>query len=238
LYFLELDLPELAEKELLEVENTQVRHAPFLKKLVDLYLEHGLFYRANRASCKLWELLGINETQRGALNLLRPLYPLLYNESISLMCKKYKNVDPLLVFSVIRKESNFNPRVVSPAKAIGLMQIMPSTGKLLAQELKIPDFSVQQLYDPYRSIQLGVYFLSSQLGKYGNRREFTLAVYNGGERSISRAMDIHADRDMDVFVEEIEFRETRNYVKTVLRNYWMYYELWKDMCKVPGIKGE
>jgi soluble lytic murein transglycosylase-like protein/TolA-binding protein len=231
LYFIEMDLPEQAARELLAVEDRQIKNLPFLKKMTELYLDHGLVYRADRAVYKLWESLNGEEAEDSPLEELRPIYPLLYYQAISAQCRQNQNVDPFFVLAVIRQESNFNSQVVSPAKAVGLMQIMPSTGGILAKELKVPDFDVRRLYDPYINIRLGVHFLSSQLARYKNKKEFTLAVYNGGERSFSRALGIHADQDMDVFVEEIEFRETRNYVKTVMRNYWMYYELWKNLGK-------
>jgi soluble lytic murein transglycosylase len=224
---LELDLPEPAAREFLAVEDGHSRDAGVLRRLLDEYLDRGLWYRAHRAGYALWGLLGLTEADPGYRTTLPAIYPLAYYPSIDRVCREHGNVDPFLVLALIRQESNFNERVVSPAHAVGLMQLLPATAELVARGLKMADLNQQHLTNPRVNIRLGVAFLAGQLRKYNGNLERTLAAYNGGERSFKRALTLPYADDADMFVEEIEFRETRNYVKTVLRNYWMYYMLWK-----------
>jgi soluble lytic murein transglycosylase len=224
--FLELDLPEMAVREFLSVEDERRQDAGALRRLLDGYLDHGLWYRAHRAGYKLWELLGLADTDAAYPASLPAIYPPLYYPEIDRVCREHKNVDPYLVLALIRQESNYNARVVSPAHAVGLMQLLPSTAELVAKEAGLPDYNERQLTDARVNIRLGTRFLAGQLRKYNGNLERTLAAYNGGERSFRRAQGLPYADDTDMFVEEVEFRETRNYIKTVIRNYWMYWKLW------------
>ena len=89
------------------------------------------------------------------------------------------NLDPDFILAVIRQESTFNPRVVSPAGAIGLMQLMPATAATISRELG-ERFTIDTLYTPAGNIRYGAYYLRQLLSQFGNSRELTLAGYNGG----------------------------------------------------------
>ena len=141
------------------------------------------------------------------------------------------SVDPYLVLSVIRQESFFNEDAVSRAGAIGLMQIMPETGRRLARSLGMGPFDRKQLFNPLQSIRMGSYFLAGQVRDFmeGPTRavgfELGLAAYNAGPHVARKWVDRFPFEDPDIFVERIPYRETRLYVKKVLKNYTIYKSL-------------
>ncbi len=148
------------------------------------------------------------------------LFPRPWEEIVKAEAERW-NIDPCLTYAVIRQESLFDPEVVSPAGAIGLMQIMPATGKTIARELGEP-FSVETLYTPEGNIRYGTFYLYKLLKKFDNNREFALAGYNGGPPNAKVWLERGKNKDSDLGVEGIVFSETRNYVKKVMANYWFY----------------
>ena len=148
-------------------------------------------------------------------------YPRGYKDLVSSYAKKY-GVDELLVYSVIREESRFQKDVVSPADAVGLMQLIPPTARIVAGQIGLTGFTTEMLTIPRINIEMGIFYLSEVLDKFGGDVELALASYNAGP---GRAADWQADfygLDKDEFVEEIPFRETRNYIRRILRSYGAY----------------
>ena len=137
---------------------------------------------------------------------------------------KQNNVDPYLVSAIIREESRFNTKAVSSSGAIGLMQIMPKTGKHIAQKYKIKNYSQKRLFDPYFNIQLGIKYVSEVKKKYFPDSIINiLASYNAGPTAMFKWNKKYGHiKDEDEFIEKIPYKETRRYVKKVLRSYWIY----------------
>lgn len=157
-------------------------------------------------------------------NLPLPVYNIFFPSFYAETIKKeaaLRNIDPFLVISVIRQESIFNPTIVSPAGAIGLMQIMPFTGKDVARRLG-ESFTIDSLYLPHTNIRYGTSYLRQLMDEFDDNIVLVLAGYNGGPINAKRWFDHNKDDDFDLFVEDIEFSETRTYVKKVLSNYWTY----------------
>jgi soluble lytic murein transglycosylase len=150
----------------------------------------------------------------------RSLYPVHYWEVISNQAAK-TNLDPTLILSVIRQESGFEEKARSKANALGLMQIIPSTGKKLAKHAAIRNFTAKKLYQADTNITLGVKYLASLLQQYG-KEELALAAYNAGDSRVDRWLKEFGNGDMVEFVEQIPFSETRGYVKQVLSNKTHY----------------
>jgi soluble lytic murein transglycosylase-like protein len=151
------------------------------------------------------------------------MYPFYYSDIVNNEAPR-RGISPSFVLAVIRQESIFNPGIVSSAGAIGLMQIMPSTGALLARELGEP-FSVDTLYRPSANIRYGTLYLRKLLDQFNENEVLALASYNGGPPNAREWYARNRDKDFDLFVEDIDFSETRNYVKKVLANYWFYRRL-------------
>jgi soluble lytic murein transglycosylase len=142
--------------------------------------------------------------------------------------KKYSSnnsLDPYLVASLIRQESEFNPNAVSHANAVGLMQLLPTVGKGVAKQEKLPHFSPQQLFTPEVNLRLGTRYFRSMVDKFGTF-EYALAAYNAGADRVETWMGYGKYRDPQEFVESIPFTETREYVQAILRNESVYRQLY------------
>jgi len=152
-------------------------------------------------------------------------FPVNYEEIIQREAAKYA-IDPLLIMALIRQESAFNPKAVSPANAHGLMQLLPSTARRLARGMNLPRPSTEQLHEPGLNIQLGMRYFSDLLKQFDGQTEKVLASYNAGEHRVESWMSEGSYVDGAEFVDTIPFTETRNYVKIINRNYFFYKTLY------------
>ncbi len=153
------------------------------------------------------------------------LFPRLYWPDI----QKYSaenQLDPFLVAGVIRQESEFHAGAVSHARALGLMQILPATGRKLAREIKLGRFSTKMLFDPTVNVQMGTRYFRGLLDSQEGTPQYALAAYNAGPDRVAEWRAAGQYRDVDEFVESIPFTETREYVQAVLRNAAVYRRLY------------
>ena len=155
----------------------------------------------------------------------RLVYPVLVREAL-IRSSKENGLDPALVASLIRQESNFNPRATSPVGARGLMQLMPPVGRTLARSKRIAGYSDESLYDPAINIQLGTTHLAALLRRTSNL-ERVLAAYNAGESRVARWITKAGASDPEIFTERIPFVETRDYVRSIVRNRAFYSMLYQ-----------
>lgn len=130
-------------------------------------------------------------------------------------------ISPAFVYAVMRQESAFRPTVVSPARAVGLMQIIPPTTLRIAGELGVEP-NLELMRAPAENIRFGAYYLRRLLDMFDGRLSLAAAAYNAGPHALSRWLDKGQQLDMDVFVAHIPYTETRNYVYRVLSNYARY----------------
>ena len=133
-----------------------------------------------------------------------------------------------MIAAIIYQESRFNPDAVSPAAAKGLMQIIPRTGDAIASALEKNDYHEKSLLDPAESIRMGTWYFKQLLDQFDNRIEVALASYNGGPYNAKRWLNYCKTDDVLEFIGAISYKETRNYVKIVLNNYYIYKELYKN----------
>ena len=144
-----------------------------------------------------------------------------------IMADAAKNgLDPYLVASLIRQESEFNAGAVSPAHAYGLMQLLPGTGKDNAKKEGMRGFQTASLLNPSVNLQLGTRNLRSVLDRFGGQAEYALAAYNAGDVPVRSWMASGDFKDLPEFVESIPYTETREYVQAILRNREMYRMLY------------
>jgi soluble lytic murein transglycosylase len=134
-------------------------------------------------------------------------------------------LDPFLVASLIRQESEFNAGAVSRKNAVGLMQLLPGTGKKVAREEKLRHFNANQLFTPGVNLQLGTRYFRTMVDKFGSF-EYALAAYNAGSDRVEDWLSVGKYRDPQEFVESIPFTETREYVQAILRNANVYRQLY------------
>jgi soluble lytic murein transglycosylase len=135
------------------------------------------------------------------------------------------NLDPYLVASLIRQESEFNPNAVSRANAVGLMQLLPKVGRGVAKQQQLKHFSTAQLFTPAVNLQLGTHYFRGMVDQYG-AFEYALAAYNAGTNRVDDWRTIGKYRDPQEFAESIPFTETREYVQAILRNANVYRQLY------------
>jgi soluble lytic murein transglycosylase len=144
-----------------------------------------------------------------------------------LVTNSQKNgLDPYLVASLIRQESEFNAGVVSHANAWGLMQLLPSVGKAMAKKEGLKGFNSNQLLNPTVNLQLGTRNLRLVLDRFGGQPEYALAAYNAGDVPVRQWMAAGSYQDIAEFVESIPYTETREYVQAILRNREIYRALY------------
>ncbi|MBZ5721904.1 MAG: transglycosylase SLT domain-containing protein [Acidobacteriia bacterium] len=134
-------------------------------------------------------------------------------------------LDPYLVASLIRQESEFNPAAVSKANAVGLMQLLPKVGKGVARQEKLKHYTAQQLFTPTVNLQLGTRYFREMVDQFG-ALEYALAAYNAGADRVQDWQGLGKYRDVQEFVESIPFTETREYVQAILRNANVYRQLY------------
>ena len=147
------------------------------------------------------------------------------------------HVSPELIWAVMRQESAFDPEVVSPARAIGLLQLLPETASATAKKASLPDdsFSPSALYRPKPNITLGALYLRELLDQLNGSVPLAIAAYNAGPEAIARWKSRAKGVPLDVFVETIPFLETRGYVVRVMGNLARYGFLEQGEEGVPRL---
>jgi soluble lytic murein transglycosylase len=152
--------------------------------------------------------------------LMQLVYPLPYYDLVRQEADS-NGFPPLLLLALIRQESLYQPGAVSSADAMGLTQVIPTTAEAIAADLEEADFRYSDLGRPKVSLRFGAHYLGGVLEGFGGTISAALAAYNGGPGNAGRWWEA-AGGDPDLFVETIDFDETRAYVELVMENYALY----------------
>ncbi|MDH5542173.1 MAG: transglycosylase SLT domain-containing protein [Nitrospinota bacterium] len=177
---------------------------------------------------QFWKLWGDNEKAAKARGLVTMLmFPLSHWETILNEADR-NGIDPFLILSIIRQESSFNTRSISPANARGLMQIIPATGKRISRALSIENFKAETLHDPDTNIKMGAFYLAFLLKDSDGDIIPAIASYNAGKSKVTEWFKRYSYDDIEEFIEQIPYPETRGYVKQVLRNYGIYRSIYEQ----------
>ena len=212
-----LALSQLANGELDEIARTLGKQTRLRPLLMREYFKNHAYGR----SLALANQLPASYMDR---NIYR--FPLAYWDSIQQKAQD-SGMDPYLILALIRQESLFDARARSPAFALGLMQLLPSTASRLAKQIGMAPPSNDQLFDPDINLTLGAQYLKQLLDRYSNNWFKAIAAYNAGEGAVDRWEKEIATDDIEEFVERIPYTETRGYVKLVLRNHRIYQKLYE-----------
>jgi soluble lytic murein transglycosylase len=151
------------------------------------------------------------------------------------LIKKYadaNNLDPYLMSALIAQESTFTADIRSGANAVGLMQLLPATGRRYAKKVGIRPFTTNVLTTPESNIRLGTAYFKDLVDRFGGAH-FALASYNAGENRVSRWLSERPDLEQDEFIDDIPFPETQNYVKKILGTAEDYRRLYGGGLLVP-----
>lgn len=159
-------------------------------------------------------------------------YPRAYRELIEKYQALGANPEGYL-YSIMRKESGFNPHDLSYADAQGLLQMIPATTRRVAKELGVP-YDAGRLYEPAYNIQTGSWYIGHMLQKFKGQVPLGAGSFNSGPRPVMRWIDQYGDREIDELVELVPYTQTREYMKKVTENYARYRYLYaNEVYKQP-----
>ncbi len=223
--FLEMGFIDWAQAELELAGERHRRDARSLITLASLYDEHGMVWESVKLYSKLIDMLRPDIDGSGRRITQALLYPLPYPGIVMESCLRY-DFPPQLAFAIIREESRFHTRAVSRAGALGLMQLLPETGRRIADEI---GYSVddESLLQPEINIELGVRYASRLLRRCNGNYHMMLAAYNAGMGNARRWFGKAGHARIRDQVDHIDFKETRNYVRRIVetsRKYSMLYD--------------
>jgi soluble lytic murein transglycosylase len=191
-------------------------------ELAQLYRSAGSYRAAQRLVLDPYK----EELARGPSATLEELWwhawPAAFLDLVEEATQSPGSVDSALVFSIMREESGFRPRVVSPVGARGLLQIMEPTGERLALAVGHPDFDADDLFEPRTNIRLGSFYLGELSERFDGRLSAAIASYNAGPEAVAGWLDARPELDDDEWIEAIPYEQTRSYVKRVLRSLQAY----------------
>jgi soluble lytic murein transglycosylase len=206
--------PELAATELREIRSRDALSSPFLTYLASLHSESGSHLGAFLILGEL--ILRGHEGIEGSYG-LRTIFPRSHLTLIRDTARELK-LDPILVLSLTKQESAFDTRANSPVGAAGLMQLMHATALDMDGGLSRAD-----LLDPAINVRVGAKYLRKMLDRFDGNAVFALAAYNAGPGAVDRWIRENGrDKGILDFIEKIPFKETREYVSSIIRNYYWY----------------
>ncbi len=223
--FLALHMRDEALAELELVEDVLGSDPRMLDVLVNYYEKEGLHKRAIRIAERLLTISPAEQLSDAPIYLRKKVCPRHFSDIVIEECEE-SGLDPNLFFSLMRQESLFEPEAVSWAGAHGLSQIMPSTGRGIARRLGVRGFRTNHLLRPETNVRFGTYYLAGLIEDFDGDILRALAAYNGGPDNAERWWGYGGGRDSDVFVEDIGFSETNDYVRIVYRYYGIYREIY------------
>jgi soluble lytic murein transglycosylase len=169
----------------------------------------------------------------------RVIFPVDYWPLVQQQASAHK-LDPYLMVALIGQESSFDPDIRSAANAIGLMQIVPSTGRRYARKLGIRRYSAAMLTRPEVNIRIGTTYFSDLLRQFG-RAEYALCGYNAGENRIEQWIAERPGLAQDEFIDDVPFPETQNYLKKILgtaEDYRRLYGASSPEAPLPSAKAD
>lgn len=155
------------------------------------------------------------------------LYPAPYRDEMSNEAKA-RGIDARFLLAIARQESRFQPDAKSAAAARGMFQFIASTADRISQELKLTGFNQNELYLPPVAIRFGAQYLADLFGEFKENPYAVAASYNGGEQAVRRWLQRARSNDIDRFVIEIAYYESKDYVYKVMNNYWAYCQLYRE----------
>jgi tetratricopeptide (TPR) repeat protein len=190
-----------------------------LLQIVQLFHDSGFHMfsmpNAQALSEKKMETGGLHQ------DLVKLIFPVKYLDIVEKESKP-TSVDPLIVISLMKQESGYFERAISPSKAVGLMQLLVPTAETVARQNKQTFNGRDDLFNPEKNIKLGVAYFAQLNQRFTNDVVLSLSAYNAGPEAAAKWKNRWPNVRKDEFVELIPYQETRKYVKLILRNYSYY----------------
>lgn len=207
-----------------EARKKNAKRLDFLYEYGKLFYDMGEIAAGYRLARQFQAQIDRRKLMAPPIDVLHYLFPIPYTDQVKF--HSGSRIDPFFVYSVMRQESIFDYQITSPAGACGLLQIMPATGKMLAKQESLETFDPSQLYNPYMNIRLGIRYLVDLKAQYSDDYMYVLGNYNAGPKPTKRWQAAGEGKPWDIRAEEISYWETRDYVKRVMGNYWIYQEIY------------
>lgn len=157
--------------------------------------------------------------------ILSKIYPKTYSEYVEKYAKEC-DVDPLLIFSMIKAESNFDKEAKSSSGAQGLMQLMEATATEIANKIDEPLVEQESLLDPEKNIMIGTKYYSELLKLYDGNMLLALTAYNAGIGNVNDWIEKGIIKKDGSDIENIPYKETNMYVRKIINNYKMYQKIY------------
>lgn len=213
--------------ELEDVRNEYAKDPVNTYRLMNLFVDIGLYRSAIFASRQVLDLAGLTDfTSLNAPVYFNHIRFGTYYKDIVLPVAEKEGLDPLFIFALMRQESLFEGFVHSSAGARGLMQIIPDTAVNIVQDMNYPqNYDPEDLYRPVVSIRLGVHYLAQQRSYFDGNIYAALAAYNAGPGNASTWQGL-AGNDIDLYLESIRYQETRDYVTQIAEFYSIYRQFY------------
>ncbi len=220
-FYARLGLVEDAVAALRQQESAakQALGSNWRRPLIEIYLSLGEVSRPYQLSITSFRRLGRAPRSEDAW-LWNAAWPRPHRRATTAAAQA-AHLDATLLYAVMRQESGYNAHASSPAGAMGLLQVMPHAGARVAASLGVP-FDVERLYDPAENVRLGAAEVAHVLQRFGGNIPLALAAYNAGVHRVRQWLARSGPMDLDLFVEEIPFDETRNYVRRVTSHLLTY----------------
>lgn len=194
-------------------------------ELARLLTEAGDYHTAQKLVVDAYELTLARGPIAGREEVWRLAWPFAYEDFVEASTNAPGSAEPTLVYAIMREESGYRPRVISPVGARGLLQIMRETGERLAARLGRGSFHPDELFDPKTNIELGASYLGELRGLFPKRLSASIASYNAGPHVVGEWAP-KGRRSDDEWVESIPYAETQSYVKRVLRSMEAYRRIY------------
>lgn len=224
---------DFAKWHLFEVEKA-LQKRNVADPLIQYYLEKSLHNRALSLMQKLSSPQQKKLTLREDELLWKALYPRAYQLNVNSE-STLRRINPNLIWSIMKAETQYKQDAISPVGAVGLMQFMPYTSQKVAILLN-EKHELQNLFKPEIAVQYGAAYLKKLSVEFSDQLPLVAAAYNGGPHRVKLWLRNFGEIDFDVFIEHIPFVETRTYVKRVLNFYTTYQKVYDEKIEVKKIK--
>ncbi len=226
-----LGLDDWAKWDLFEIER-QTKNKDYLRTLMNEYKIVGHYHRSSYLGQSIFAPARAAQGIEGVRFLWEFAYPKAYAENVEPSAKEFK-IPSELVWGIMKAESQYRRDAISPVGALGLMQIMPFTGKKVAQLLNQTSFKASMLLEPTHAVRIGSRYLARLMQNFDQEIPFVAAAYNAGPHRVKNWIAHFGTLEMDEFIEHIPFLETRNYVKRVVSNSFVYGKLYSVSKDLP-----
>jgi len=195
--------------------------------LAEIYKKFGAYGKAYRTYDRINRIYFSDIPYTRKAFILKQRFPFYYDNLVEAYSRKNK-LEAEFVLALMKQESLFDFKAHSWANAYGLMQLIPATAREMAAFNRECLTHPRQLFDPEFNIRLGTTYLNYLSRRFNGQKEKILAAYNAGPHRVKRWQKLPGSSEVDVFIENIEYEQTRDYVRKVMKNYWAYVLLHRE----------